>query len=265
MPKTTNSEFPSTRLRRNRSSEWSRRLVAEHHLLTDDLIWPIFIHDEKTDLKVESMPGVKRLGETSLLKAAEEALDLGIPAISLFPSVVAGLKDEQGREATNADNLVCRSVAAVKQRFPELGVICDVALDPYTSHGQDGLLVDGYVDNDATIEVLVQQALIQAQAGCDVIAPSDMMDGHVAAIRKALDAAGFINTQIMSYAAKYNSAFYGPFRDAVGSASSSSARSGGKGTYQMDPANTDEALREVALDIAEGADSVIVKPGMPYL
>lgn len=261
----TNPKFPSTRLRRTRSSEWSRRLVAEHHLRTDDLIWPIFIHDEKSDVSVDSMPGVKRLGNASLLQAAEEALDLGIPAIALFPSVDSGLKDEQGSEAINANNLVCRSVAAVKQRFPELGVICDVALDPYTSHGQDGLLVDGYVDNDATIEVLVQQALVQAQAGCDVIAPSDMMDGRVAAIREALNSAGFINTQIMSYAAKYNSAFYGPFRDAVGSAASSSARSGGKGTYQMDPANTDEALREVALDIAEGADSVIVKPGMPYL
>jgi len=265
MPKTANSGFPLTRLRRTRISEWSRLLVAEHHLRADDLIWPIFIHDEKTDVKVDSMPGVKRLGETSLLKAAEEALDLNIPAIALFPSVETDLKDEQGREATNADNLVCRSVAAVKRRFPELGVICDVALDPYTSHGQDGLLVDGYVDNDATIEVLMQQAVVQAQAGCDVIAPSDMMDGRVGAIREALDTAGFINTQIMSYAAKYNSAFYGPFRDAVGSASSSSARSGGKGTYQMDSANTDEALREVALDIAEGADSVIVKPGMPYL
>lgn len=265
MARTTHSSFPSTRLRRNRQSEWSRRLVAEHHLRSDDLIWPIFIHDEKSDHSVESMPGVKRLGQTSLLQAAEEAMDLDIPAIALFPSVVADLKDEQGSEAANPDNLVCRSVAAVKQRFPELGVICDVALDPYTSHGQDGLLVDGYVDNDATIEVLVQQAVVQAQAGCDVIAPSDMMDGRVGAIRQALDGNGFINTQIMSYAAKYNSAFYGPFRDAVGSASSSAARSGGKGTYQMDPSNTDEALREVALDIAEGADSVIVKPGMPYL
>ncbi len=257
--------FPLTRLRRNRRTPWSRRMVAESQLAASDLIWPLFIHDAKSDRSVDSMPGVSRLSPDSLLRAAERALQLGIPAVALFPSIEAKLKDEQGSEAFNPQNLVCRSVAAIKQRFPDLGVICDVALDPYTSHGQDGLLVDGYVINDTTVEVLAQQALVQAAAGCDVIAPSDMMDGRVAAIRKALDAKGFADTQIMSYAAKYNSAFYGPFRDAVGSASNPNARSGGKGTYQMDPANADEALREVALDIAEGADSVIVKPGMPYL
>ncbi len=257
-------QFPLSRLRRTRRTPWSRRLVAEHHLRVDDLIWPVFIHESKTDVDVSSMPGVQRLGPDSLLRAAEEAIELGIPAIALFPSIDASLKSDDGAEAWNGDNLVCRSIAAIKARFPELGVICDVALDPYTAHGQDGILVDGYVDNDATLEALVKQSLVQAQAGCDVIAPSDMMDGRVGAIRRALDAEHFIHTQIMAYAAKYNSAFYGPFRDAVGSGTSA-AKSGGKGSYQMDPANSEEALREVAMDIAEGADSVMVKPGMPYL
>ncbi len=264
MQKNQGAAFPQTRLRRTRRSEWSRRLVAENHLRVEDLIWPVFIHDEKEDVDVGSMPGVKRLSADSLLAAAEKALQLGIPAIALFPSTADKLKSEDGAEAFNENNLICRSVAAVKSRFPELGVICDVALDPYTTHGQDGILIDGYVDNDVTLDALVNQSLVQAQAGCDVIAPSDMMDGRVGTIRAALDEKNLVHTQIMSYAAKYNSAFYGPFRDAVGSGSAS-AKSGGKGTYQMDPANSDEALREVALDIAEGADSVIVKPGMPYL
>ena len=257
--------YPDARMRRNRRHEWSRRLTAEHSLQVADLIWPLFLHEGKADLNIASMPGVQRLTIDSLLARAEQAMQLGIPAIALFPSTNPAKKDEQGSEATNPDNLVCRAVRAVKERFPELGVICDVALDPYTSHGQDGVLVNGYLANEPTIEMLIRQALVQTQAGCDVIAPSDMMDGRVGAIRRALDQAGHIDTQIMAYSAKYNSAFYGPFRDAVASAPSGAQRSGGKATYQMDPANSDEALREVALDISEGADSVIVKPGMPYL
>lgn len=258
-------KFPSARMRRARRFGWSRELSAETRLSVSDLIWPIFIHDQTDDLDVESMPNVQRVSINTLLELAEQAQSLGIPAIALFPSAEESLKDEKGSEAINPDNLVCRAVQAVKERFPDLGVICDVALDPYTSHGQDGVLVDGYVANDETIEMLVQQSRVQAQAGCDVVAPSDMMDGRVGAIRKSLDDAGLINTQIMSYAAKYNSAFYGPFRDAVGSAPSKVSRSGGKGTYQMSPANSDEAIREVSMDIEEGADSVIVKPGLPYL
>ena len=258
-------KFPFTRMRRMRQHGWSRQLAAENHLSVSDLIWPIFIHDESSDMDIDSMPGVQRVSVNTLLNLAERAVELGIPAIALFPSIESSKKDENGSEAANPDNLVCRAVNAIKSRFPELGVICDVALDPYTSHGQDGILVDGYVANDVTIEMLVKQAVVQAQAGCDIVAPSDMMDGRVGAIRKALDAADQIDTQIMSYAAKYNSAFYGPFRDAVGSVSSTTSRSGGKATYQMDPANTDEGPREVAMDIEEGADSVIVKPGLPYL
>ena len=261
----TTGFFPDSRMRRNRRHEWSRRLNAENSLQVNDLIWPLFIHEGDKAIDVASMPGVQRLSLEGLLAAAEQAMNLGIPAIALFPSADESLKDEHGTEAANPENLVCRTVAAVKSRFPDLGVICDVALDPYTSHGQDGILVDGYVANEPTVDMLIQQALVQAQAGCDVIAPSDMMDGRVGAIREALDDAGLIDTQIMSYAAKYNSAFYGPFRDAVASAKSSASRNGGKGTYQMDPANSDEALREVAMDIEEGADSVIVKPGLPYL
>ncbi|MBT5332260.1 MAG: porphobilinogen synthase [Porticoccaceae bacterium] len=258
-------KFPSARMRRARRFGWSRELSAETRLSVSDLIWPIFIHDQPGDLDVESMPNVQRVSINTLLGLAEQAQSLGIPAIALFPSAEESLKDEKGSEAVNPENLVCRAVQAVKERFPDLGVICDVALDPYTSHGQDGVLVDGYVANDETIEMLVQQAQAQAQAGCDVVAPSDMMDGRVGVIRKTLDDAGLIDTQIMSYAAKYNSAFYGPFRDAVGSAPSKVSRSGGKGTYQMNPANSDEAIREVSMDIEEGADSVIVKPGLPYL
>ena len=259
-------QFPSTRPRRNRLTDWSRRLVRENSLRADDLIWPLFIHASSETVGVASMPGLQRLNRVDLLRQCERALELGIPAVALFPSILDEKKDEQGSDASNPDNLVCQSVRAIKQRFPELGVICDVALDPYTSHGQDGLLNDqGYVVNDKTVKALTQQAVIQAQAGADVVAPSDMMDGRIGAVRAALDAEGLIDTSIMSYAAKYASAFYGPFRDAVGSSATSIPRSGGKSTYQMDPANSDEALREVALDIQEGADSVIVKPGLPYL
>ena len=251
-------------MRRNRRTPWSRRLVAENRLSVDDLIWPIFVR-EGAGLRtpVPSMPGVERLSVDLLAAAAGEAAELGIPAVALFPATDPAKKTPDGEEALNAQNLVCQSVRAIKQACPELGVVCDVALDPYTSHGHDGLLRDGEIVNDETVEVLCKQAVNQAQAGCDVIAPSDMMDGRVGAIRKALDAAGFQRVQILSYAAKYASGFYGPFRDAVGSASSLAG--GDKKTYQMDPANTDEALREVALDIAEGADLVMVKPGMPYL
>jgi porphobilinogen synthase len=258
-------KFPSARMRRNRRQNWSRELSAEARLSSADLIWPIFVHDESYDLDIESMTGLQRVSISTLLKMSEQAVDLDIPAIALFPSVDDSLKDENGTQAANPGNLVCRAVQAVKKEFPDLGIICDVALDPYTRHGQDGILVDGYVTNDATIEMLIKQSIVQAQAGCDVVAPSDMMDGRVGAIRAALDSESLIDTQIMSYAAKYNSAFYGPFRDAVGSAPSTTSRSGGKGTYQMDPANSDEAIREVAMDIEEGADSVIIKPGLPYL
>jgi porphobilinogen synthase len=228
-----------------------------------DLIWPIFVIDgENRREPVASMPGVDRMSIDNAVRAAEQAAKLGIPVVALFPHTNPDLKTADGREATNKDNLVCRAVRAIKDAVPEVGVLCDVALDPYTSHGHDGLLVDGYVANDETVEVLVQQALVQAAAGYDIIAPSDMMDGRVGAIRQALEANGFKDTLIMAYAAKYASAFYGPFRDAVGSAK---ALTGDKRTYQMDSANSDEALREVALDIAEGADMVMVKPGLPYL
>ncbi|QPF82172.1 porphobilinogen synthase [Bradyrhizobium genosp. L] len=251
------------RPRRNRKSEWARRLVRENVLTTDDLIWPMFVvdgHNARTP--VASMPGVERLTVDQIVRDAERAAKLNIPCIALFPFTEPGLRDEQGSEALNPDNLVCQSVRAIKKQFPDIGVLCDVALDPFTSHGHDGLLADGRILNDETVAVLVKQALTQAQAGCDVIAPSDMMDGRVGAIRDALDDAGFGDVQIMSYAAKYASAFYGPFRDAIGSAKT---LTGDKRTYQMDSANSDEALREVELDIAEGADMVMVKPGMPYL
>jgi len=250
----------TTRLRRNRKSEWARRMVRENVLTTDDLIWPLFLADESGP--VASMPGVERLTVEGAVREAERAVKLNIPCIALFPYTDPGLRDERGSEAVNPDNLVCQSVRAIKKEFPELGVLCDVALDPFTSHGHDGLIEDGKILNDATVTVLVRQALVQAEAGCDIIAPSDMMDGRVGAIREGLDAAGFLDVQIMSYAAKYASAFYGPFRDAVGSAKT---LTGDKRTYQMDSANSDEALREVELDIAEGADMVMVKPGMPYL
>jgi porphobilinogen synthase len=259
------SRFPATRMRRNRRYDWSRRLVSEHHLTVDDLIWPVFIHEgQNLREAVPSMPGVDRLSIDLLVDAVGEAVELGIPAVALFPATDPSKKTPEAEEALNSDNLVCRAVRAVKQSHGEkIGIVCDVALDPYSSHGQDGLVRDGYVVNDETVAALQQQAVIQAQAGCDVIAPSDMMDGRVGAIREALDDAGLPNVLIMSYAAKYASAFYGPFRDAVGS--SANLGSGDKKTYQMDPANGDESLREVALDLAEGADMVMVKPGMPYL
>jgi porphobilinogen synthase len=257
-------EYPSTRLRRNRRAAWSRRLVAENRLSVDDLIWPIFVHDGAAKrMPIPSMPGVDRLTVDLLTAAVSEAAELGIPAVALFPATNPAKKSADGDEALNLENLVCKSVRAVKKACPDLGVICDVALDPYTTHGHDGLLRDGSIVNDDTVEILCKQAVNQANAGCDVIAPSDMMDGRVGAIRKALDTAGYQHVQILAYAAKYASAFYGPFRDAVGSAPNLAG--GDKKTYQMDPANGDEALREVALDIAEGADMVMVKPGMPYL
>jgi porphobilinogen synthase len=250
-------------MRRLRRHDWTRRLVAENTLSPSDFIWPVFvIEGENKREPVASMPGVERLSVDLLVAAAREAHALGIPVIALFPQTPVSLKTEDGREATNADNLVCRAVRAIKAAVPQIGVLCDVALDPYTSHGHDGVIVDGDVHNDQTIDVLVRQTLVQVEAGCDIIAPSDMMDGRIGVIRSALEQAGHHNTLLMAYAAKYASAFYGPFRDAVGSAKS---LVGDKRTYQMDPANGDEALREVALDLAEGADMVMVKPGMPYL
>jgi porphobilinogen synthase len=257
------SSYPATRMRRLRRHDWTRRLVAENTLSPADLIWPAFvIEGEKTREPIASMPGVERLSIDLLVLAAREAAGLGIPAIALFPRIDPARKSDDGREAVNPDNLVCRAVRALKKNVPQIGVLCDVALDPYTSHGHDGVLVDGDVHNDRTIAMLVQQALVQAETGCDIIAPSDMMDGRVGAIRAALEQKGHHNILIMAYAAKYASAFYGPFREALGSAAS---LKGDKHSYQMDPANGDEALREVALDIAEGADLVMVKPGMPYL
>ena len=251
------------RPRRNRKAEWARRLVRENVLTTDDLIWPLFVIDgDNKRVNIASMPGVERISVDQAVRDAERAVKLDLPCIALFPYTEPSLRDEQGSEAINGNNLVCQSVRAIKKRFPDLGVLCDVALDPFTSHGHDGLVRDGKILNDETVAVLVQQALVQAEAGCDVIAPSDMMDGRVGAIREALDHAGFLDVQIMAYAAKYASAFYGPFRDAIGSAK---ALTGDKRTYQMDSANSDEALREVELDIAEGADMVMVKPGLPYL
>jgi porphobilinogen synthase len=251
------------RLRRNRRADWARRMVRENILTTDDLIWPIFVIDgAKTRVPVPSMPGVERLTVDQAVREAERAAKLSIPCIALFPFTEPTLRDPDGREAVNPDNLVCRAMRAIKKEVPEIGLLCDVALDPYTSHGHDGLLRDGEIINDETVAVLVKQALVEVEAGCDIIAPSDMMDGRVGAIRQALDAVGRSDVQIMAYAAKYASAFYGPFRDAVGS---SVTLTGDKRTYQMDPGNTDEALREVELDIAEGADMVMVKPGMPYL
>jgi porphobilinogen synthase len=251
------------RPRRNRKSEWARRLVRENVLTTDDLIWPLFlIEGARTRVPVASMPGVDRLSVDEALREAARAVELAIPAIAFFPYTEASLKDEEGSEAFNAQNLVCRACRAIKKEFPTLGLVTDVALDPYTSHGHDGLMAGETILNDETVAALIRQALNQARAGADVIAPSDMMDGRVGAIREALDGEGFLDVQIMAYAAKYASAFYGPFRDAVGSAG---ALKGDKRTYQMDPANSDEALREVELDLDEGADMVMVKPGMPYL
>jgi porphobilinogen synthase len=252
-------------LRRLRRDDFTRRLVRENALSVNDLIYPVFVLDgEKKCEAVASMPGVERLSLDLLLPVAEKCVKLGIPVMALFPVIDASLKTPDGREATNAKGLVPRVVKSLKQHFPELGVMTDVALDPFTSHGQDGLLDDtGYIMNDPTVEVLVQQALTQADAGVDIVAPSDMMDGRIGAIRQALEAQGHIHTRIMAYSAKYASAFYGPFRDAVGSAGNLGKSD--KKVYQMDAGNSDEALREVAMDIAEGADMVMVKPGMPYL
>jgi porphobilinogen synthase len=251
------------RMRRNRRTDWSRRLVREATLTVDDLIWPLFLIDgDGVRQPVAAMPGVDRLSVDAVVGEARRAVALGIPAIALFPYTDPARRDDTGSEALNPDNLVCTAARAIKAAVPGLGVIVDVALDPYTSHGHDGLMQGEEIVNDASVEQLVLQALIQAEAGADVVAPSDMMDGRVGAIRAALDANGFPHVQIMAYAAKYASAFYGPFRDAVGS---SATLKGDKRTYQMDPANGDEALREVALDIAEGADMVMVKPGLPYL
>jgi porphobilinogen synthase len=253
----------ATRLRRNRRSDWARRMVQENVLTTNDLIWPLFVMDgQNARQSVPSMPGVERLSIDQAVREAERAAKLTIPCIALFPYTDPGLRDETGSEALNPENLVCKTIRAIKKEVPEIGILCDVALDPFTSHGHDGLIRDGVILNDETVALLVKQALVQAQAGCDIIAPSDMMDGRVAAIRKGLDGADLTDVSIMAYAAKYASAFYGPFRDAVGSAKT---LNGDKRTYQMDCANSDEALREVALDIEEGADMIMVKPGMPYL
>jgi porphobilinogen synthase len=253
----------SVRMRRNRKAEWARRLVRENVLTADDLIWPLFLVDgSKKRVAVDSMPGIERLSIDEAVRDAVRAAELAIPCIALFPYTDPRLRDDDGTEALNPDNLVCRAIRAIKKEAPDLGILCDVALDPYTSHGHDGLLRDGSIVNDETVAVLTKQALVEAEAGADIIAPSDMMDGRVGAIRTALDKRGYEAVSIMAYAAKYASAFYGPFRDAVGS---SAILTGDKRTYQMDPANTDEALREVGLDIEEGADMVMVKPGMPYL
>jgi porphobilinogen synthase len=255
--------FPATRMRRVRSADWSRRLVAENRLSASDFILPVFVIEGECKREpVESMPGVERHTIDMAVRLAVDAAEVGIPAIALFPNTPADLKTPDGSEATNPENLVCRTVRAIKAEVPEIGIMCDVALDPYTSHGHDGLLKNGQIQNDETLEVLVKQALVQADAGSDIVAPSDMMDGRIGAIRAALEAAGHQNVMIMAYAAKYASSFYSPFRDAVGT---SAALGSDKKTYQMDPANAEEAIREVALDIAEGADMVMVKPGMPYL
>lgn len=266
MPKSklTTGSFPHVRMRRNRTDSWVRRMVAENTLTTADLIWPLFVVEGKgVRDPIESMPGVDRLSVDLIVEAAVLARDLGIPAIAVFPHTNPDVKTPCAKEALNTNNLVCTAVRAIKEKLGnEIGVICDVALDPYNSDGHDGLVEDGEILNDETVEILCQQSVVQAQAGCDIIAPSDMMDGRIRAIREALDAAGFQNVKILSYAAKYASAFYGPFRDAVGSGG---ALKGDKRTYQMNPANTDESLREVAGDIAEGADMVMVKPGLAYL
>ncbi len=254
--------FPQVRLRRNRSSAWSRRLVAENALSVDDFIWPVFVQEEAGTSVVESMPGVLRYGPDRVVDAIGPAIEAGIPAVEIFPYLSAEVKTSDCREAVNPENLVCRAVRAVKAAFPDLGIVTDVALDPFNSDGHDGLVKDGVILNDESLELLAEQALIQARAGSDIVAPSDMMDGRVGVIRRALDEANLTETQILSYSAKYASAFYSPFREAVGSGG---FLTGDKKTYQMDPANSDEALREVALDLDEGADMVMVKPGLPYL
>ncbi|HVJ01525.1 MAG TPA: porphobilinogen synthase [Sphingomonas sp.] len=257
------SQYPALRLRRTRAAPWSRRLHAETVLTPADLIWPVFVTEGEAEEPIASLPGVSRWGLKGIVDRAREARDLGIPCLALFPNTPAALRTDDGREALNPDNLMCRAIRAIKDAVPEVGVLTDVALDPYTSHGHDGIVDEaGYVLNDTTAAVLTDQALVQAEAGADIVAPSDMMDGRIGLIRGALEANGHVNVQIMAYAAKYASGFYGPFRDAVGSRG---LLKGDKKTYQMDPANAEEALREVALDLAEGADSVMVKPGLPYL
>ena len=257
-------KFPTTRLRRLRMKDFSRRMISENNLSVNDLIWPIFVCEGNNIAdKVNSMPGVFRYSIDNILKELETVIKLKIPAIALFPQIDSALKDKDGSQAIDENNLICQTIRSIKKQFPDLGGICDVALDPFTDHGHDGLIVNDIVDNDATLKVLEKQALVQANAGCDIIAPSDMMDGRVGIIRKALDENNFQNTLILSYAAKYASKFYGPFRDAI--SSSGNLKGGSKSSYQMDIANSNEALREVALDIKEGADMVMVKPGMPYL
>ncbi len=257
--------FPTTRMRRMRRDDWSRRLMAENTLTSSDLIWPVFVLEGQNQRQaIPSLPGVERMSADLLIEAVAEAKSLGVPAVALFPVVDPSLKTEDAREAYNEDNLVCRATRALREAHPDSGIICDVALDPYTSHGQDGLMEGGHIVNDPPLDVLCKQSIAQARAGCNVIAPSDMMDGRIGRIRQALDEEGFADeVRILAYSAKYASAFYGPFRDAVGS--KGNLGSGDKRTYQMDPANSDEAIREVALDIEEGADMVMVKPGMPYL
>ena len=259
------ADYPANRPRRLRHDEFSRRLVREHSLSVNDFIYPVFVTEgKKVKQAIDSMPGVVRYSLDTLLPVAEECVKLGVPIMALFPVIDPTLKTPEGGEAINIDGLIPRVVTALKKRFPELGILTDVALDPYTSHGQDGVIdADGYVMNDITVQILTQQALVQAQSGVDIVAPSDMMDGRIASIREALEANGYIHTRIMAYSAKFASAFYGPFRDAVGSANNLGKSN--KLTYQMDPGNIDEALREVAADLREGADMVMVKPGMPYL
>ncbi|HEX9789655.1 MAG TPA: porphobilinogen synthase [Kiloniellales bacterium] len=258
----TPGAYPQVRLRRNRTDSATRALVAESRLSVDDLIWPVFVQDAPGASDVASMPGVRRFGLDRLVDAVAPAVELDLPAVALFPYLDPALRTADCAEATNPDNLVCRAIRTLKAAYPDLGVICDVALDPYNIDGHDGLVRQGRILNDETVEILCRQALVQAEAGCDIIAPSDMMDGRVGAIRAALDGRDFLDVRILAYSAKYASAFYGPFRDAVGSGG---YLTGDKATYQMDPANSDEALREVALDLAEGADMVMVKPGLPYL
>lgn len=260
---TAYAPFPAGRPRRNRKSDWARRMVRENAVTAADLIWPIFVIEGTGKREaIGSMPGVERLSIDLAVRAVEDAAKFGIPVVALFPNVDRSLRTPDGAYALRPDTLICRAVREIKKAVPDVGLLCDVALDPYTSHGHDGLLRDGIILNDETTAALVQQALVQAEAGCDILAPSDMMDGRVGAIRAALEAKGLQDVQIMSYAAKYASAFYGPYRDAIGSGG---LLQGDKKTYQMDPANADEAIREVAMDIAEGADMVMVKPGMPYL
>ena len=255
--------YPNVRLRRNRKKEWSRRLVSESNLSSNDLIWPIFIREGKNIKEpIKSMPGVYRYSLDKIEHLVEKAINKKIPMIALFPNTLASKKNAKGSEALNKNNLVCKALRLIKKNYKEIGLMCDVALDPYTSHGHDGILKDNYVDNDETLKILVKQSILQAEMGCDVIAPSDMMDGRIGEIRKALDKNGYQLVQILSYAVKYASSFYGPFRDAIGS---KKALKGDKKNYQMDFKNSKEAIREVALDIKEGADFVMVKPGMPYL